>query len=101
MITLTRLGGTAFALNPDLIEKAEETPDTVVTLVNGQRVVIRESLAELVRNMREHRARVLVMAQQLENECAFDCGTEHDDTVVVPTHGTETGRTLRVVTQDC
>ncbi len=37
MITVTRRNGTAFALNPDLIERVEATPDTVITLVSGTR----------------------------------------------------------------
>ena len=37
MIVLTRLNGHAFALNPDLIERAESTPDTVITLVDGKK----------------------------------------------------------------
>ena len=35
MILLTRLNGPPFALNADLIERAEATPDTVITLVDG------------------------------------------------------------------
>ena len=37
MVTLTRLTGMPFALNPDLIERVDETPDTVITLVDGTR----------------------------------------------------------------
>ena len=48
LIQLSRLGGPDFALNPDLIERAEATPDTVVTLVSGNKYVIRQSLDELV-----------------------------------------------------
>jgi len=35
MIVLTRLNGPSFALNPDLIERVEANPDTVVVLVGG------------------------------------------------------------------
>lgn len=56
MLLLTRLNGPVFALNPDLIERAEATPDTVVTLVNGTKYVIRESLAELATLVRDYRA---------------------------------------------
>ena len=35
MILLTRLNGPVFALNPDLVERADSTPDTVITLVDG------------------------------------------------------------------
>jgi flagellar protein FlbD len=62
---LTRLGGPVFALNPDLIERAEATPDTVVTLVNGSHFVIRESLAELAELIRDYRASVIARAQEL------------------------------------
>ena len=63
MLQLTRLNGAAFALNPDLIERAEATPDTVLTLVNGGKYVIRESLQELVVAIRDYRAQVIAAAQ--------------------------------------
>jgi flagellar protein FlbD len=65
VLQLTRLGGPVFALNPDLIERAEATPDTVVTLVNGSRYVITESLAELSALISEYRASVVAQAQLL------------------------------------
>ena len=65
MVQLTRLGGPVFALNPDLIERAEATPDTVVTLVNGSHFLIRESLEELNELIREYRCSVIARAQQL------------------------------------
>lgn len=63
MLQLTRLSGPVFALNPDLIERAEATPDTVVTLVNGSKYVIRESLDELIALVRDYRAAVVLAAQ--------------------------------------
>ena len=63
MLQLTRLSGPVFALNPDLIERAEATPDTVVTLVNGSKYVIRESLDELIELIREYRADIVAAAQ--------------------------------------
>ncbi len=63
MILLTRLGGPIFALNQDLIERADCTPDTVVTLIDGTKYVVTESLPELVRLVREFRASVLAEAQ--------------------------------------
>ena len=44
MIVVTRFHGRSMALNCDLIECAEADPDTVLTLVDGTRFVIRESL---------------------------------------------------------
>lgn len=65
MILLTRLNGPAFALNPDLIERAEATPDTVITLVDGTKYVVAERLDELVDRVREARASVLALAERI------------------------------------
>ncbi len=48
MIRLTRLSGEELVVNAELIETAEATPDTVVTLTTGRKVVVRESLDELI-----------------------------------------------------
>ena len=48
MIMLSRLNGLPFALNPDLIERAQATPDTVLTLCDGSKLVIGESVEALV-----------------------------------------------------
>lgn len=66
VILLTRLGGPVFALNQDLIERADRTPDTVVTLVDGTKYVVTESLHELVELVRRFRASVITEAQHLE-----------------------------------
>lgn len=42
IIELTRLNETKFLLNDDLIEVIEETPDTIITLVNGKKLVVKE-----------------------------------------------------------
>lgn len=63
VLLLTRLNGPVFAVNPDLIERAEETPDTVITLVNGSRYVIHESLAEFTALMRTYRADMMGASQ--------------------------------------
>jgi flagellar protein FlbD len=49
MIKLTRLGGEAFVLNAELIRYVESRPDTFVTLTQGERVAVRESIDEVVR----------------------------------------------------
>ena len=67
MILLTRLTGDEIYLNPDLIERIETTPETVVSLVDGRRYVVAEAPAELIRRIVAFRASVLVMA---ENESA-------------------------------
>jgi flagellar protein FlbD len=67
MIVVTRLGGPTFAVNPDLIERAEASPDTVVTLVDGTKYVISESLEELIERIRAYRASVIAAASLAEH----------------------------------
>ena len=62
MIIVTRLNGPPFAVNPDLIERAESSPDTVVTLVDGTKYVIAESLEELIARIRDYRASIIAYA---------------------------------------
>lgn len=72
LILLSRLGGPDFALNPDLIERAEATPDTVVTLVSGNKYVIRQSIDELVELICLDRAGVLAAAEYLNTAGPLD-----------------------------
>ena len=62
MIMVTRHNGSVFALNPDLIERAEANPDTVISLVGGTKYVVVESLEELIEAVTAHRAEVLRVA---------------------------------------
>ena len=48
MIELTRLNGQKLYLNCDLLKYAETSPDTVLTLATGEKLVVRESCAEVV-----------------------------------------------------
>lgn len=43
MINLSRLNGEKFMINIDLIELVEETPDTIITLTTGRKILVRES----------------------------------------------------------
>lgn len=65
MIMLSRLNGPTFALNPDLIERAEATPDTVLTLCDGHKMIVAESVEELIVLVREYRASVISLAERL------------------------------------
>ena len=47
MIYLTRLNDEQFLLNAELIQEIEETPDTVITLVSGKKLIVKESVAAL------------------------------------------------------
>ncbi len=66
MVTLTRLAGSVFALNSDLIERVDSTPDTVITLVDGTKYLVRESLVEVVDRVRRYRGSVIAAASHLD-----------------------------------
>lgn len=48
MITLTRLNGTNFVVNAELIRTIEERPDTTIVLINGETFIVRERMVEVV-----------------------------------------------------
>ena len=66
MIRVTRLNGERFALNPDLVERVEGHPDTVVFLVDGTRYVVTESVDEVLVEIREYRASILATAYEMD-----------------------------------
>jgi flagellar protein FlbD len=70
MIMVTRRNGTAFALNPDLLERAESTPDTVLTLVGGTKYVVAETVEQLIDAVRLFRASVVAGAELMSSPVA-------------------------------
>ena len=59
MIELTRLNGEPMVVNSDLIRYAEASPDTVITLVTGDKLVVAESTQELIERVVAFRSRLL------------------------------------------
>jgi flagellar protein FlbD len=59
MIKLTRLNGNPIVLNSDLIKTAEASPDTMLTLINGEKIIVREPCEEVTERVLEYRARLL------------------------------------------
>ncbi|TIC83528.1 flagellar protein FlbD [Nocardioides sp. GY 10113] len=67
MISLTRLSGTSFLLNADLIERVDSTPDTVVTLVDGTKYVVSEGPDVVLAEVVDYRARIVARAPLFEH----------------------------------
>lgn len=65
MIVLRRLGGQLIALNPDLIERVEATPDTVVTLLDEKKFLIEEDLDEVLRLITDYRAYIIARSRDI------------------------------------
>ena len=64
MIELTRLNGTTMILNSDLIKTAEASPDTMLTLITGEKLIVREECGEIVERILAWRARLLAAVAQ-------------------------------------
>ena len=58
MIRVTRINHVPLVLNSDLIEHIETTPDTVISLVNGQKLVVLETTEEVIRRVIDFRREI-------------------------------------------
>jgi flagellar protein FlbD len=68
MIELTRLNGNPLVVNSDLIKTAESSPDTMLTLINGEKLIVREDCSEVMERVLAYRARLLAgVARRLPN----------------------------------
>lgn len=58
MIKLTMLSKQKFVLNADTIEKIEEVPETVITLINGKKYLVFESADEIIEKVVSYKNRI-------------------------------------------
>jgi flagellar protein FlbD len=58
MIQLTRINRVPIVVNADVIEHVEQTPDTVITLTNGQKLVVLESSDDIIRKVVDFRREI-------------------------------------------
>lgn len=58
MIEVTRINGSKVLINPDLIEIAEETPDTVVAFTTGRKLIIKEGRQEIKNLVKSYRKEI-------------------------------------------
>jgi len=59
MIKVKKLNGKEFVVNCELIQYLEETPDTVLTLTTGQKVLVAETADEIIDKVIEYKAKIL------------------------------------------
>jgi flagellar protein FlbD len=59
MIHLTRLNNTSITINSDLIKLVEQSPDTVITLLNGEKILVQESAEQILDRIVDFRRRLL------------------------------------------
>lgn len=65
MIVLTRLNNQPLVVNSDMIKFIENTPDTVITLVSGEKIVIIETVAQVLEEILNFRRRIVAAAGTL------------------------------------
>lgn len=58
MISVTRLNGKKFFINAELIQLVEATPDTVITLVNHEKYIVKDPADEVVQRIIDYKSRV-------------------------------------------
>ena len=66
MIAVTCRNGEHFSVDPTHIERVETVPDTVVHLVDGTKYVVRESVDEVLDEIREYRAGILATSYEMD-----------------------------------
>lgn len=67
MIELKLINDTPIVLNSDLIEFIEATPDTVITLSTGKKMIVRESVREIVDKIIDYRRHIGIVVRELKN----------------------------------
>ena len=60
MIEITKLNGVKTLINPDLIEMVESTPDTMITLTTGRKIIVKESRQEVNNLVKSYRKEISV-----------------------------------------
>ena len=59
MIHLTRLNGEDFVLNAEVIREIESTPDTVITLVNREKIIVLETVEEICKAVIKYKRAIM------------------------------------------
>lgn len=68
MIKVKRLNGKEFVVNSDLILYVEETPDTVITLTTGQKVVVAETVDEIIDKVIDFKSKSIEYKRRVEEK---------------------------------
>ncbi len=59
MVTLTKIDGSRISVNPDMIKFVEETPDTVITMFTGEKMLVREPQEFIIQKIMLLRRKIL------------------------------------------
>ncbi|GAA3795441.1 hypothetical protein CSO01_23790 [Cellulomonas soli] len=79
VIVVTRLNGGQFGVNPDLVQRIDSAPDTILTLIDGAKFIVEESMEEVIDRINEHRSLLLARARELTSEPRLELLQGEDD----------------------
>ena len=93
MVQLTRLSHHPFVLNCDLIELIETTPDTVISLTTGQKLLVRETPDEIIQRVKEYKRSIMEFScVSREVSQSKECQARKDPGTARVTEGNVNGR---------
>lgn len=78
MIPVTRPDGSTLLINPDRIETIEDTPDCVITMADGKKILVRESAVEIADRFRAYQRSVRVPEARFGGRRRSDPPARHD-----------------------
>ncbi len=64
MISVTRLDGKKYWINPHMIESMEESPDLTITFLSGKKVVVKDNPSELINQIISYRQKIGIVSNQ-------------------------------------
>ena len=82
VIIVTRLNGPQFSVNPDLLQRIDSAPDTILTLVDGTKYIVEESMAQVIDRITTYRATLVARAQDVQQQLGLRAApdlTDDDD----------------------
>lgn len=66
MIDVTKMNGGSITVNADLIETVEETPDTIITLTTGKKIIVKESRQQIKNLVLSYKRKIYIERETLE-----------------------------------
>jgi flagellar protein FlbD len=64
MIKLLKTDGSEIIINADLIEQIKETPDTVITMTNGKKILVEDTADEIIEKVINYRQKIIVVSSR-------------------------------------
>ena len=93
MIQLTRLNNARLAVNCDLIKYVEAAPDTVITLLNGEKLIVRETTEQVIERVRDFRRSILLgSVAGAANPAGVSCGADTEQAMASTAASEGSGR---------